>query len=69
MCCSGRGVPFGVTNSCGRSKSQKLLMSLEGTKLCGSFRLKADKLLAGWKKILPQKGAFEGSAHQRYCSL
>ena len=24
MCCSGRGVPFGVTNPCGRSKSQKL---------------------------------------------
>ena len=24
MCCSGRGMPFRVTNSCGRSKSQKL---------------------------------------------
>ena len=24
MCCSGRGVSFRVTNSCGRSKSQKL---------------------------------------------
>ena len=53
---------------CG-SKSQKLLMSLEVTKLCGSFGPKVDKLLAGWKKILPQKGAFEGSAYQRYCSL
>ena len=50
---------------CG-SKSQKLLMSLEGTKPCGSFNSREDKLLTGLeqkssplkRKILPHKKTF-----------
>ena len=77
MCCSGTFLPSAkaykawvghIFLRCG-SKSQKLLMSLEGTKSCEFFGPRANKLLAGWKNLLPQKGAFEGSAHQRYCSL
>ena len=58
MCSSGILLPSAKTYKawvghiflrCG-SKSQKLLMSLEGTKTCGSFDPKADKLLAGWEQ-------------------
>ena len=31
MCSSGRGMPFGVTNPCGRSKSQKLPPKVDNT--------------------------------------
>ena len=77
MCCSGTLLPLAkaykawvgrIFLRCG-SKSQKLLMLLEGTKLCESFGPRADKLLAGWKNLPPQKGAFECSAHQGYCPL
>ena len=55
MCNSGTLLPSDKTYKawvwhiffrCG-SKSQKLLMSLEGTKTCGSFGPRVDKLLAG----------------------
>ena len=47
-----------------------MLMLLERTKPCGSFSPKANKLLTGLDQNLPpQKGAFEGSAHQSYCLL
>ena len=57
MCCSGTLLPLAKAYKawvrciflwCG-SKSQKLLMSLEGTNLCRSFDPRADKLLAGLK--------------------
>ena len=42
---------------------------LQRTKLCGSFGLRADKLLADLEQILPHKKAFlEGSAHPRVLS-
>ena len=66
MCSSGTLLPSSKTYKawvghiflwCG-SKSQKLLMSLEGTKTCGSFGPRADKLLAGLDKILPYNNIF-----------
>ena len=45
-------------------------MLLERTKPCGSFSPRANKLLTGLdQNPPPQKGAFEGNAHQSYCLL
>ena len=65
-CCSGTLLPSAKAYKawvgciflwCG-SKSQKLLMSLEGAKPCGSFDPRAGKLLAGLNKSSPTKRHF-----------
>ena len=66
VCCSGTLLPSTkvykawvgrISLQC-ESKSQKLLMSLEGIKSCESFGPIVDKLLAGLEQILPHNNHY-----------
>ena len=78
MCCSGTLLSSAKVHKawvgriflrCG-SKSQKLLMSLEKNKIIRVLRPQSRQTTCGLRtNPPPQKDAFKGSAHQRYCAL